>query len=808
MTDHVNELDALLRDPRRLVHTDPATVMDLLEHAATDADRVMAAIYRTSAWRFPADDPEHTRARRDVLAIDAARFGMTDLAADLAAVSIANPSNPTDPVRTPRPTPINGVAWATGAQVSTRLRRVLTTVAGAFHVEKAGVDGPTMVIAKEPPHQILRAWDLATGAQLWSCERDSLWRRWMGEAMSYSTKNITTSLDGVPVIAIVGGRSLIEVRDLRTGDHVVRFDLKHQLETGSLAACARNGRTVLLSTTYNSDGDPESRDSPAVDVHDLATGALVGRFDTEQDGAVLVAATTVDGCPIAITGASGDHTLRLWDLAAPHLWDPDAPQLWDLRNPHLWDPNAPQLDDLAEPPLNLAAPQPIGEPLTGHTGGLTRLVVTTVDDRPVALSGSYDGTVRRWDLRTGAAIGEPMTFPGDGWVGTLKVAATDAGATAVTRRRNGQTHMWNVATGRPVGRPFVVPDATIVGLTQVDDAPAMVVSRHGGTHIWSTGPEIRSAPRLAGLRRPITRLVSASLDGRPVIVASSASELCRYDLSGRIVGEPLVANASVILAMTVLPDNDPSGLTVVVATRPTDEWDAETRLRWFDLATWSSVRVSTDESPTIFGLAATVQGGRSWVIAGGSDSRHSGQLQMWNSATGNPVGEPMAGHNWSVRAVATTTVEGRAVAVSAGGQDKTVRMWDLRNGAELSCVTGHDATVTELAISDHGERTIAVSGDDKGVIRLWDLGSSVSPPPLTGHVGAVTAIATGELDGRPVAISGGADSTVRVWDLVSCEQIGPPVTVPDPVSALTVVPGAVAVGFGLDLTLLTAPVNP
>ncbi len=579
----------------------------------------------------------------------------------------------------------------------------------------------------------------------------------------------------MPVIAFVGGRSLIEVRDLRTGEHVVRFDLEHHYNhngdyvTDSLAACSLNGRTVLLSTTYNRDGGYESRQSPFVDVHDLATGALVGRFDTEQDGTVVVAATTVDGRPIAITGASGDHTLRLWDLAAP---------------------------------------QPIGEPLTGHTSGLTRLVVTAVDGRPVALSGSYDRTVRRWDLRTGAAIGEPMTFSGDRWVATLEVAVTDVGATAITRWRKGRIHVWDVATGRPVRQPFVVPDATVVGLTRVDDAPAVVGNRHAVAHVWSTGPEIRSAPRLAGLRRPVTRLVSASVGGRPVIVTGSATELCRYDLSGRQLGEPLTFDNYGIRAMTVLPDDASSVAMLVVAIDDAAEFEARTRLHWIDLATWSSVRVSTDESPTIFGVAATVQDGRSWVIAGGSDSRHSGQLQMWNSATGDPVGGPMAGHNWSVRAVATTTVEGRAVVVSAGGQDKTVRMWDLRDGAELSCVTGHDATVTELAISDHGERTIAVSGDDKGVIRLWDLGSSVSPPPLTGHVGAVTAIATGELDGRPVAISGGDDSTVRVWDLVSCEQIGPPVTVPDPVSALTVMPGAVVVAFGLDLALLTAPVNP
>ena len=40
--------------------------------------------------------------------------------------------------------------------------------------------------------------------------------------------------------------------------------------------------------------------------------------------------------------------------------------------------------------------------LTGHTGGVSAVACTRIGDRPVAVTGSRDDTVRLWDLATGA----------------------------------------------------------------------------------------------------------------------------------------------------------------------------------------------------------------------------------------------------------------------------------------------------------------------------------------------------------------------------------------------------------------------
>ena len=65
---------------------------------------------------------------------------------------------------------------------------------------------------------------------------------------------------------------------------------------------------------------------------------------------------------------------------------------------------------------------------------------------------------------------------------------------------------------------------------------------------------------------------------------------------------------------------------------------------------------------------------------------------------------------------------------------------------------------------------LAVSGGDDGTVRVWDLAAGQPlGEPLTGHYSLVYEVAVGELDGRPIAVSGGDDGTVRRWYLAGSE---------------------------------------
>ena len=98
-----------------------------------------------------------------------------------------------------------------------------------------------------------------------------------------------------------------------------------------------------------------------------------------------------------------------------------------------------------------------------------------------------------------------------------------------------------------------------------------------------------------------------------------------------------------------------------------------------------------------------------------------------------------------------------------------MRVWDLladRKHRKHSTLTGHERQVFSVAITADGKT--AVSGGDDGSVRVWDLVSGQQRATLIGHDGRVRAVAV-IADGR-TAVSGGDDGSVRVWDLVSGQQ--------------------------------------
>ena len=75
----------------------------------------------------------------------------------------------------------------------------------------------------------------------------------------------------------------------------------------------------------------------------------------------------------------------------------------------------------------------------------------------------------------------------------------------------------------------------------------------------------------------------------------------------------------------------------------------------------------------------------------------------------------------------------------SGGDDGTVRVWDLATGQQRAELTGHDGAVRSVAVTADGTR--AVSGGDDGTVRVWDLATGQQQAELTGHDGTVLAVA-------------------------------------------------------------------
>ncbi|MEG3627567.1 WD40 repeat domain-containing protein [Streptomyces poriticola] len=580
-------------DTGLLVDGSPEQVRGLLESASDYGARLVAAVYRASAHIRSNAGPG---VRRQLLALDAARFGEPELSERINRVVCDVPAARWS------------VSWATGSGVDHRLRRVLTGHDGGVLALDTLVVEDRPLLVTTGRDRTARVWDLLTGEQIstpltghadWveaveavvtderplivTGSRDGTVRVWdlatheqVGLPLVGHTGAVhavaTTVLDGRTLVASGGEDGTIRLWDIVTREQVAG-PLRDRDRPGPVRALATvtvDGRPIVISGGHGKDGNTVFWDlsigrragwALGADLPDWATRAGANRV-------LAVAASVIDGRPVAVTGNQYAE-LETWDLATgvevgDALSDSDSV----VRSVTTGTVDGRVLALAGSPGgavamWDLAGRKQMGKPLTGHTGTVHALAITEVDGTTVALSGSDDGTVRMYDLTAqGAAVGAPVTGH-TGMVREVAVSMVDGRALAMATNAYGYPEddsdedydwrAWDLATGQQVVVPADPHQAEATA--KVDGrAITVTVGEQGAAEVRDTV----SGNKIGWLPVTQVRAVATTvLDGCPLAVTGGDDGVVRaWDLTTWQQAEPDLVFPAPVRALATGPKRE------------------------------------------------------------------------------------------------------------------------------------------------------------------------------------------------------------------------------------------------------------
>jgi WD40 repeat protein/actin-like ATPase involved in cell morphogenesis len=274
--------------------------------------------------------------------------------------------------------------------------------------------------------------------------------------------------------------------------------------------------------------------------------ALVG-----HSGFVYGAAFSRDG---VLATASGDRTVRLWDVAKRQpLGDPLSGHT-DLVNAVAFNPGGTILASAgADGTVRLwdvPRREPLGTPLS-HVNSRVMALAFSPDGRTLATVATgrdtKAGALLLWDVNTRRSLGDSLTAYPVGSSPLYAVAFSPDGRTLATGDNDNQLRLWDVASRRPLGEPLTGHTNPVYGVAfNHDGTIAATASADHTVRLWDVPGRRPLGAALTG-HTGLVNAVAFNNDGSVLASASDDGTVRLWDVARRMpLNAPLAGHSGAV----------------------------------------------------------------------------------------------------------------------------------------------------------------------------------------------------------------------------------------------------------------------
>jgi WD40 repeat protein len=375
--------------------------------------------------------------------------------------------------------------------------------------------------------------------------------------------------------------------------------------------------------------------------------------------------------------------------------------------------------------------------LKGHKGEV--ISVSFSPDGKTLASGSLDKTIKLWNVKTGKEIRSLKGHEG----GVYSVSFGPDGKTLASGSEDKTIKLWNVETSKEI-RSLKGHEGGVYSVSFSPNGKTLASGSEDKTiKLWTveTGKEIRS---LKGHKGKVSS-VSFSPDGKTLASGSLDNTIKLWNVETGKEIYSLKGHKGGVHSVSFSPDG--KTLASGSADRTIKLWNVETGVE---------IRSLKGHESSVYSVSFSPDGKN---LASGS---YYGTIKLWNVETGEEI-RSLKGHEDRVSSVSFSP-DGKTLA--SGSYDRTIKLWNVETGREIRSLKGHEGEVSSVSFSPDG-KTLA-SGSADNTIKLWNVETGTEKigkeiRTLKGHEDRVSSVSFSP-DGKTLA-SGSTDKTIKLWNV-------------------------------------------